>query len=120
MRVEFSIFLPDREVKRIDLVLSTIFKDHSRSSLQKVIERGLVQVNGKTLDRQCKVRSRDTVSIEFVAEKSTIEAEALPIEILYENELFAIISKDPFMNVHPVSGENGRTGTLVNALLHHL
>lgn len=60
------------------------------------------------------------VSIEFVPEKSTIEAEDLPIDIIYENEYFAIINKDPFMNVHPVSGEHGRTGTLVNALLHHL
>lgn len=48
-----------------------------------------------------------------------LEAEDLPIDIAYENDDFAIINKDAGMNTHPTPGEEGRKGTLVNALLYH-
>ena len=49
----------------------------------------------------------------------TLEAENLPLDIIYEDEDFAIINKDAGINTHPTPGEDGRKGTLVNALLYH-
>ncbi len=48
-----------------------------------------------------------------------LEAEDMPLDIIFENEDFAVINKDPGINTHPTPGEDGRKGTLVNALLHH-
>jgi 23S rRNA pseudouridine1911/1915/1917 synthase len=48
-----------------------------------------------------------------------LEAEDIPIDIIFENDDFAIINKDAGMNTHPTPGEEGRKGSLVNALLHH-
>ena len=47
-----------------------------------------------------------------------LEAEDMPLDIIFENEDFAVINKDPGINTHPTPGEDGRKGTLVNALLH--
>ena len=57
--------------------------------------------------------------MQWKVEAMHLEAEDLPIDIVYENDDFAIINKDPGMNTHPTPGEEGRKGTLVNALLHH-
>lgn len=57
--------------------------------------------------------------MQWKVEAMHLEAEDLPIDIVYENDDFAIINKDPGMNTHPTPGEDGRKGTLVNALLHH-
>lgn len=48
-----------------------------------------------------------------------LEGEDIPLDIIFENEDFAVINKDPGINTHPTPGEDGRKGTLVNALLHH-
>jgi 23S rRNA-/tRNA-specific pseudouridylate synthase len=46
-------------------------------------------------------------------------AEDIPLDIVFENDDFAIINKDAGINTHPTPGEEGRVGTLVNALLYH-
>lgn len=43
----------------------------------------------------------------------------MPLEIVFENDDFAIVNKDAGINVHPVPGAGGRSGTLVNGLLAH-
>ncbi|MDP2103703.1 MAG: S4 domain-containing protein, partial [Candidatus Gracilibacteria bacterium] len=101
------------------MYLSALFPDHSRSYMQKLIERGGITVNGEVLDRNKRVRGRDVVTMEFRTEKYSIEAEDMPLEVIFENTDFAVISKDPGVNTHTVPGEYGSTGTLVNALLHH-
>ena len=76
-------------------------------------------VNGAVLERNKRVRKGDVIGIEFQTEKGTVAAEDMPLEIVFENADFAVINKDPGVNTHPVPGEHGHTGTLVNALLHH-
>ncbi|EKD30290.1 MAG: hypothetical protein ACD_78C00099G0001, partial [uncultured bacterium (gcode 4)] len=49
MKTEFSIFLPHQEVRRVDMYLSALFPDHSRSYMQKLIERWGITVNGEVL-----------------------------------------------------------------------
>lgn len=48
-----------------------------------------------------------------------LEAEDIALDIIFENEDFAIINKEAGINTHPTPGEDGRKGTLVNALLYH-
>ena len=101
------------------MYLSALFPEHSRSYMQKLIEKGRLQVNGKIMDSNKRVKARDVLEIEFETEKSPLAAEDMNLEIIFDNADFAVISKDPRVNTHTVPGEFGNTGTLVNALLHH-
>ncbi|MDD2487071.1 MAG: RluA family pseudouridine synthase [Candidatus Gracilibacteria bacterium] len=118
--VKFSVFIFEKEIRRVDMYLSSLFKDQSRSYIQKLIEKGNVLVNGKIISKHEKLRKGDEVEMIFETEKMEIAAENIDIDIVFENEDFAIINKNPGINVHPVPGEGGRSGTLVNALLHHM
>ncbi|OIO76573.1 hypothetical protein AUJ87_02650 [Candidatus Gracilibacteria bacterium CG1_02_38_174] len=119
MKTQFSIFIPRQEVRRVDMYLSTLFPEHSRSYMQKLIEKGRLQVNGKVLESNKRVKKGDVLEIEFETEKSHLQAEDMNLEIIFDNPDFAVVSKDPRVNTHTVPGEFGNTGTLVNALLHH-
>lgn len=104
---------------RLDLFLVATCSDLSRSRLQKLIEEGAVCVNGGPAKRSHVVRAGEEVSIE-VPEPRTIplEAEAIPLSILYEDEQLLAIDKPAGLVVHPAPGH--ASGTLVNALLHHV
>lgn len=116
---QFSLFLSSRETRRIDTFLASQYSERSRSNIQKLIDQGSVSVNGQTVDKNKKVYARDVVSVHWKSEPGKFGAEEIPLDVVYENADFAIINKDPFQNTHPVPGEGGNSGTLVNALLHH-
>lgn len=116
---EFSLLLSDRETRRIDTFLASQYPERSRSNIQRLIDRGFVKVNGQLIDKNKKVYSRDVISVHWKSEPGKFEAEEMPLDIVFENADFAVINKDPFQNTHPVLGEGGNSGTLVNALLHH-
>ncbi len=119
MHAQFSIYLPEQTLRRIDLFLSHTFPELSRSYINKLIEAGHIRVNGKILGDERRVKLRDMIDIEFETEKYYLEAENIPLEVIFENPDFAIISKDAGMNTHTFPGEYGKTGTLLNALLYH-
>jgi 23S rRNA pseudouridine1911/1915/1917 synthase len=81
---------------------------------------GHIRVNGQVLGENRRVKLRDTIDIDFVSEPYYLTAENIPLEVIFENPDFAIISKDAGMNTHTFPGEYGKTGTLLNALLYHL
>jgi 23S rRNA pseudouridine1911/1915/1917 synthase len=93
--------------------------DLSRSRLQKLIEEGAVHVSGVPAKRSRVVRAGESVEVE-VPEPRTIavEPEAIPLSILYEDAHLIAIDKPPGLVVHPSPGHG--SGTLVNALLHHV
>ncbi len=66
-----------------------------------------------------KVSRGDIITIKWKVEDAKFGAEPMNIEIIYDSTGFAVINKDPGMNVHPVPGEGGKSGTLVNGLLYH-
>lgn len=119
MKTQFSIFIPKQEIRRVDMYLSALFPEHSRSYMQKLIEKGYLTVNGKVLESNKRVKKWDVLELEFETEKSPLAAEDMNLEIIFDNPDFAVISKEPRVNTHTVPGEFGNTGTLVNALLHH-
>ena len=119
---------PDDE-KRLDHVLARELKDLSRSQLQRLIQNGHVRIARATPKSGTaeivpskagyRVAAGDKITVGIPApEATTLEAENLPIDVIYQDADLAIINKPAGLVVHPSFG-HGR-GTLVNALLHHL
>lgn len=103
---------------RIDKYLSEQLPDSSRSFLQKLIQDGQITVNGKTVKSNYKVNTADTIELEIPeAVEPEIEAEDIPLDILYEDAQLLVVNKPKGMVVHPCAGHY--SGTLVNALMFH-
>ena len=104
---------------RLDLFLATACSDLSRSRIQRLIEGGAARVGGRAVKRSHVVRTGDTVELEVPEPASVeIEPEAIPLSVLYEDADLLAIDKPPGLVVHPSPGH--ASGTLVNALLHHV
>jgi 23S rRNA pseudouridine1911/1915/1917 synthase len=104
---------------RLDVFLAAACSDLSRSRIQKLIEEGAVRVDGGEARRAHHVRAGEEVTVE-VAEprEAALEPEAIPLAILYEDADLLAIDKPAGLVVHPAPGHP--SGTLVNALLHHV
>lgn len=103
---------------RLDAACARLFGDWSRSRLQTWIEQGRVRVNGSVSDKgRVPVRSGDVLELEAQPEVDTrVKAEALALEVVYQDKAIAVINKPAGLTVHPGAGISG--GTLQNALLH--
>lgn len=115
----FCVLADPRETRRVDTYLSALFPEKSRSYLQKMIEEGKISCNGTSFTKNKKIYRGDIIEIQWKIEQMELVAEDIPLDIIFENDDFAIINKDAGINTHPTPGEEGRRGTLVNALLHH-
>jgi 23S rRNA pseudouridine1911/1915/1917 synthase len=102
--------------ERLDRVVAGHCKELSRTRAQELIEASLVLVDGHAAKGSSRVREGQRVSVEERARPPmTAEAEAIPLEVLYEDEDVIVINKAAGMTVH--AGAGNPTGTLVNALL---
>lgn len=117
MKIIFCTYIEKKQ--RVDIYLSALFWDFSRSYIQKIIDRGEVKINGATIQKNIKILPRDLVELDLQIEKTKLEAENISLDIIYEDENILFINKDAGVNVHPVPWEDGKTWTLVNALLYH-
>jgi 23S rRNA pseudouridine1911/1915/1917 synthase len=110
---------PDHDGSRLDNFLTALLPDQSRSHVQRLIKDGRVQGPGKTLRPSTAVRSGQVYTID-VPEPVAAQAgpEALPLRIVYEDPDVVVLDKPSGMVVHPAAGHS--SGTLVNALLHHV
>jgi 23S rRNA pseudouridine1911/1915/1917 synthase len=106
--------------ERVDQYLARMIANSSRTKVQEAIEMGAITLNGKTLDRASyKIKGGDAFRITIPRPpRQRAEAEDIPIDIVYEDTALLVINKPPGMVVHPAIGT--RSGTLVNALLHHI
>lgn len=109
----------DNQSTRIDSVLSLLLPDTSRSFIQKLIEDGNLTVNGKTCTKKkYLVTAGEEIKIRIPEpEQLKIEAENIPLEIVYEDDDVLVVNKPKGMVVHPAVGNY--TGTLVNAVMYH-
>lgn len=106
--------------QRLDLALAAVSKFGSRNQAQKVIRDGHVKVNGKVISRPSYLVTPG-VTIDWVlppVEPLKLLPQALPIDVVYEDEWVLLVNKPAQMPVHPGAGRPA--GTLVNALLHHV
>ena len=104
---------------RLDLFLAGACSDLSRSRIQKLIEDGAVLVRGATARRSHVVRAGEEVTIAVPEPRRTeVAPEAIPLSLLFEDPHVLAIDKPAGLVVHPAPGHG--SGTLVNALLHHV
>ena len=103
---------------RIDKYLAEVFALKSRSFIQGLIEKESVKVNGKFPKSNYKLKNFDKIEVEFKEpEMLKVDAEDIPLNILYEDKDLIVVNKVQGMVVHPAPGNYN--GTLVNALLFH-
>jgi len=108
----------DQDGIRLDSYLKSQLSGHSRAYLQKLIGDGLVTLSGKPLKPSWKTVAGQTVDIVVPdPEPSRLEAENIPLDVIYEDDWLLVINKPQGMVVHPAAGH--RSGTLVNALLNY-
>ncbi|GAP93900.1 RluA family pseudouridine synthase [Leptolyngbya sp. NIES-2104] len=112
-------FYVEESGERIDRYLADQLPDLSRSRIQKLIELGHVQVNGELCkSKKAEVEDGDLIQIELPeVQPLELAPEAIPLDVLYEDDSLIILNKPAGMVVHPSAGHE--SGTLVNALLAH-
>ena len=109
---------PGQKPIRIDVFLSTMLRNISRTRIKNYSKAGALQVNGKTVKASYKVKPGDQVFfLRPFAPRPGLMPEDIPLDIPYEDQDLLIVNKKPGMVVHP--GVGHRTGTLMHALLHH-
>ena len=116
----------EHEGQRLDRFLVSVLESQSRSQIQKLIAGGLVTLRAARSAKASApakantlLREGDGIEVRLPeAVPSEVAAEALPIEVLYQDRDVAVIDKPAGMVVHPGAGH--ASGTLVNALLHHM
>ncbi|MCX6990606.1 MAG: RluA family pseudouridine synthase [Chlamydiae bacterium] len=114
-----ALFIQDEEVgMRLDKLLSVRFPTFSRTYFQSLIEKGSVLVNGDPWKKRQKPASGDEIEICFeLPPEISLEAEDIPLNILYEDDYILAVNKPFGMVVHP--GPGHPKSTFVNALLFH-
>lgn len=104
--------------ERLDVYLSEKL-DKTRSAVKKLVEDKNVTVNGKVEKAGKTLKEGDEITVVLPDPvKLDLEAENIPLDIIYQDEDIAIINKPQGMTVHAGNGVHG--STLVNALLYHL
>ncbi|MPZ40582.1 MAG: RluA family pseudouridine synthase [Rhizobiales bacterium] len=118
-RAETVVVAETNAGERLDRTLAVAIADLSRSRLKALILGGEVTIGGRTVrDPGHRVNAGDTVTVVLPPpEPATPAGEAIPLDILFEDEELIVIDKPRGMVVHPAAGKT--TGTLVNALIAH-
>ena len=106
--------------KRVDMYLSALFNDFSRSYIQKMIDRWQVSVNGEWISKNLKIKNKDEIQIEIVVEKlEEVLPEDMNLDVVFEDDEIIVLNKEAWINVHPVPWEGWNKNTLVNGVLFH-
>ena len=104
--------------KRLDVFLVNREREMSRSRLQRLIELGRIRINDQVVRPSQKIKPGDKITMDVPkAEPLELQGEAIPLEVLFEDDHVLVLNKPPGIVVHPAPGN--WTGTLVNALLHY-
>ena len=109
---------PEIDGQRLDQVVASLCPQYSRSQLQKWIKAGHIRVDNKVLKPKERLTGGEEVVIDAVLEPQTeFDAEAIPLDMVYEDDAIMVLNKPAGLVVHPAAGN--WSGTLVNALLHY-
>ena len=110
--------LCDTEGVRLDAFLASRDLGLTRSALQRLLENGLVRVDGKAVKKNYKTRIGDEIELEVPEpEAPEILPEDIPLDIRYEDEDVIVLNKPKGLVVHPAPGH--WNGTLVNGLMYN-
>ena len=109
---------PESGGQRLDQVAAQLFPDFSRSRLQGWIKDGSLLVDGERKRTRDSVYGGEELTLDAEREvQGEWQAEAIELDILYEDNALLVINKPAGLVVHPAAGH--QDGTLLNALLHH-
>jgi 23S rRNA pseudouridine1911/1915/1917 synthase len=115
---EKNILFTGEEKIRIDLYLTQKEIYPSRSQIRNLITQGKIRVNSSPVKPSYILKNGDVIDLASPEQKELmIKAEAIPLDIIYEDEYLVVVNKPADMIVHPAG--KIRSGTLVNALLYH-
>jgi 23S rRNA pseudouridine1911/1915/1917 synthase len=104
---------------RLDVFLVSVLAGQSRSHIQRLIKDGHVRVDGREAKPNLAVKAGQAVAVEIPDPiDPEPRPEALPLPIVYQDRDLIVVDKPAGMVVHPAAGH--ASGTLVNALLHHV
>jgi len=120
MTADDTLTVDDRGARqRLDRYLTERGSWGSRSRVQRLIGDGLVRVDGRLAKAGAILRAGQTIEVRVVAAPlpAGVEAEPIPLDVLYEDASLLVINKPPGLVVHPAPGH--WRGTLVSALLYH-
>lgn len=118
-KIEHTYPINEKDIgERIDKVATTAFHDYSREQIKQWLSEGELTVNDQTIKPKYRLKSGDVVSLTATQTSQQEDiAEAIALDIVYEDDAVLVINKPVGMVVHP--GAGNPTGTLVNALLYH-
>lgn len=111
---------PELAGKRLDQIAAQLFPDYSRARLQTWIREGVLLVNGRSMRPRDRLYEGDRLDLSAAphpVQDSAWDAEALPLDIVYEDAQILVLNKAVGTVVHPAAGN--RSGTLLNGLLNH-
>ena len=104
--------------QRIDAWLAARTEGLTRSAAARLLESGSVLIDGAPAAKNYRLTGDETVSLTRPeAEDTTVEAQDIPLDVVYEDDDVIVVNKPVGLVVHPAPGHPD--GTLVNALLHH-
>lgn len=104
--------------KRLDAVLALRFPEVSRVRIQRGIADGLALVDGTVRKSSFKLRANQKVQFRLPPPPAAgPQAEPIPLDLIYEDDVIAVVNKPAGMVVHPAKGH--WSGTLASALVHH-
>lgn len=114
-----SFYVEEEETNlRLDLLITSRFPECSRSYVQHLIEKGLVLLNQMPVKKRIFPKKGDEIQVSFEEKEGpSLEAEPIPLNILFEDEHLVAVNKEPNMVTHPAPGNWSHT--FVNALLYH-
>ncbi len=105
--------------ERLDAFVGARLPELSRTRAAQLISESRVLLNGQPARKSDRVEAGDLVHVEIPPpEPSTVGAEPIPLDVVYDDPDILVVAKPAGLVVHPAPGH--RTGTLVNALLHHV
>ncbi len=109
-----------QEPLRIDKYLMNLIRNATRNKIQQAARDGNIRVNDRVVKQNYRVKAGDVVKVlfEHPPYEHLIKPEAIPLDIVYEDDALMVINKPAGMVVHP--GHGNYSGTLVNALAYHM
>ena len=106
----------ENELKRLDVFLVNELNE-SRNFILKNIKNGNIKVNDNIVKGGYIIKNKDIITLDDLTVDTSVKAEDIPIEILYEDDYIIVVNKKSGMVVHP--GNGNYSHTLVNALMSH-
>lgn len=111
-------FVAGADKPRVDEFVARELPKISLTRIRRLIAENDVLVNGQPSLKGVRLAAGDRVSVKvFAAEKSSATPEAIPLEILYEDDALIVVNKPVGLLVHPSHSE--KSGTLLNGLAYH-